>query len=1329
MAAITFNTAGGVSTAAQLRQHAAELDQLTSQLASGRRFARANTDIASLSIATGLLSDAAIYRTYNQELGQASSLIQISDGGLSAIQEILQRMQEIATQAHSGSLTPSDRGYLNQEYYELLLEIDRIAERTNFNEIFLLRGGKTEVTVTTPPTPPPPTPNNPPVLSTPLADQVATEAAPFSYTIPAGSFTDPDGDPLTYSATLADGSPLPGFLSFNAGSQTFSGTPPVGSAGTYSITVTASDPEPVGASDTFDLVVNPAVGLTLNGTLGDDTLTGGGLHDTINGLTGTDSLTGGAGDDTISLVHNTTAGGTLPVTANLVLHMDATNTADITTHPGVVSTIQDQSSANNDITSDTGAVQSGTDTINGLNSLTFGGGDILGVGDTNQINTSAQDQRSVFVAFETGGDITSRQTIYEQGGGVNGFSIYIEGGQLYVGAWRGNGGTFSLYHSAPIAANSTNVAGFVFDASGAGNFTGYLNGGTLGTLANTTAQASHPGDIGIGGVNNNTRYQSGSFGSSGEAFTGEIAELVNYQGAVGPGDATTLQNYFLNKYTVPPTQDTVEGGAGNDTVFLTNDPVALTLDGAAGITGAETISLVGNNNNHDITVENGIFAGGSGVEGGVLVIDNTGVAGDLSLDAALINSNLLDVLGGGGDDTVTGAGNSNVRVSYRNQGAVDANLFGSSATGNGNDTLIDIRFVEGSTGNDTLSGSGDADTLQGGDGNDILRDVSIPPGAITNDNLVLFLDSLVTGDITGHPGNVSFINDQSAFNNDVFPSAGTVQSGVDTINGLNSLTFSNSSLTVGDTNDINLQSHDERSFFMSFETGADVTSRQVLYEEGGTVNGFNMYIEGGRLYVGAYRDTGGGFDIFHSTPIAPNSTNIAGFVFDQPGSGSFDGYLNGAQFGSSPVALDQKAHPGDIGIGGMVNDSRFHTGSESGSNHEFTGELGELLVYRDVLSSSEITDVTNALFTRRLNVSGGNDTFTGGAGDDSLTGDAGDDTLRGGSGDDIAFYSGNIADYTITNNGDGTYTVVDTRGGSPDGTDLVEDIETLSFADGTVPLQTNFPPVLAAAGPFSVSELASNGFVLGNVSATDPDPEDTITYSIEAGNTGNVFGIDPVTGEIFVNNNSSLDFETVPNYTLTIRATDDGTGMLFDEAPVDINVTDEPESGPPPPPVITETVIDEITFQAQLDPDERITVPIFDLRLETFFEDALPNVLTPASAREAFDIVEGKLDEVASFRAELGGKDSQVAAASAAAAVSLTNVLSAEAALGDTDIAEASTDYATRLAQYTIAALVGAQTNRLYSDVITRLLEGANSNAQNGAGAADDQSNLIRTTA
>lgn len=103
----------------------------------------------------------------------------------------------------------------------------------------------------------------------------------------------------------------------------------------------------------------------------------------------------------------------------------------------------------------------------------------------------------------------------------------------------------------------------------------------------------------------------------------------------------------------------------------------------------------------------------------------------------------------------------------------------------------------------------------------------------------------------------------------------------------------------------------------------------------------------------------------------------------------------------------------------------------------------------------------------------------------------------------------------------------------------------------------NFPPVINDQA-LSVPENSPIGTSVGTVVATDPDAGDTITYAITGGNPGNVFSINPTTGEITLN--ASIDHETLASYLLTVEVTD--LRGLTDTGIVTINVTDvnEPPS-------------------------------------------------------------------------------------------------------------------------------------------------------------------------
>jgi Ca2+-binding RTX toxin-like protein len=139
--------------------------------------------------------------------------------------------------------------------------------------------------------------NDAPTVANPIIDQSTQPGAAFAFTVPTTTFADIDpADQLTYSATLANGSALPAWLSFDSTTLAFSGTPGAGDGGVVTIKVTAIDTESLSASDFFDLTVNSQDQI-LTGTAGNDVLTGGVGHDQLFGLGGNDTLNGGQGHD------------------------------------------------------------------------------------------------------------------------------------------------------------------------------------------------------------------------------------------------------------------------------------------------------------------------------------------------------------------------------------------------------------------------------------------------------------------------------------------------------------------------------------------------------------------------------------------------------------------------------------------------------------------------------------------------------------------------------------------------------------------------------------------------------------------------------------------------------------------------------------------------------------------------------------------------------------------------------------------------------------------------------------------------------------------------
>lgn len=90
-----------------------------------------------------------------------------------------------------------------------------------------------------------------------IPDQAAGRGVLWTFQVPADTFTDANGDTLTYSASLSGGAPLPSWLSFDVDTQTFSGTPPESGQTTYFYTIQATVNDPLGESATDEFLFGP----------------------------------------------------------------------------------------------------------------------------------------------------------------------------------------------------------------------------------------------------------------------------------------------------------------------------------------------------------------------------------------------------------------------------------------------------------------------------------------------------------------------------------------------------------------------------------------------------------------------------------------------------------------------------------------------------------------------------------------------------------------------------------------------------------------------------------------------------------------------------------------------------------------------------------------------------------------------------------------------------------------------------------------------------------------------------------------------------------------
>ena len=123
-----------------LRGTRGNLDKTLEQLSSGSRINRAGDDAAGLAISENLKAQIRGLGQAERNAQDGVSLVQIAEGGLTEISNILIRLRELGVQAASDTIGPTERKFLNVEFEQLVSEVDRIAQSTEFNRVPLLNG-------------------------------------------------------------------------------------------------------------------------------------------------------------------------------------------------------------------------------------------------------------------------------------------------------------------------------------------------------------------------------------------------------------------------------------------------------------------------------------------------------------------------------------------------------------------------------------------------------------------------------------------------------------------------------------------------------------------------------------------------------------------------------------------------------------------------------------------------------------------------------------------------------------------------------------------------------------------------------------------------------------------------------------------------------------------------------------------------------------------------------------------------------------------------------------------------------------------------------------
>lgn len=129
-----------LSAQRNLQKTQGDVQKTFSRLASGNRITSAGDDAAGLSISENLHAQVRSLKQAERNANDGISLVQVAEGGLSEIGNILIRLRELSIQAASDTIGDRERGFIDREYQSLKAEVDRISSVTNFNGTPLLSG-------------------------------------------------------------------------------------------------------------------------------------------------------------------------------------------------------------------------------------------------------------------------------------------------------------------------------------------------------------------------------------------------------------------------------------------------------------------------------------------------------------------------------------------------------------------------------------------------------------------------------------------------------------------------------------------------------------------------------------------------------------------------------------------------------------------------------------------------------------------------------------------------------------------------------------------------------------------------------------------------------------------------------------------------------------------------------------------------------------------------------------------------------------------------------------------------------------------------------------
>lgn len=116
-----------------LNDNKSNMDSSLERLSSGYRINKSSDDAAGLAVSEGIRAKVRGLNVAKRNANDGISMVQIAEGAMNEMNNILIRLRELTVQSSSDTLADTERGFLNREYTQLVDEVDRIAKTTEFN--------------------------------------------------------------------------------------------------------------------------------------------------------------------------------------------------------------------------------------------------------------------------------------------------------------------------------------------------------------------------------------------------------------------------------------------------------------------------------------------------------------------------------------------------------------------------------------------------------------------------------------------------------------------------------------------------------------------------------------------------------------------------------------------------------------------------------------------------------------------------------------------------------------------------------------------------------------------------------------------------------------------------------------------------------------------------------------------------------------------------------------------------------------------------------------------------------------------------------------------